>query len=306
MTRLFSPLAARFRIGEVPVELSTTSRRLLRQYTATYQQWRVDDNAESESLASDSFIRVSVLPEPFRPWRRRRYEVRINDQVLFRPARFQELLPYIEWAITWDVPRALPQFLQLHAATLERNGQGVIFPGASGNGKSTLTAGLIAHGWQYLCDEFALIHSDTLQLHAYPRAICAKESAYPVLQKIGIDAKRTAAPLSGPKGSVCLLNPEHIRKGSSGSICPVRFVIFPKYTAGAMPALIPISRPEAVSMLHTVCFNLLKCRRLGLDVLTEVVREARCYRLISGDLSKTCQLVDALVAGRQNVLAEAS
>lgn len=297
----------RFRIGAVPIEFSTSSRRLLNQYASLYGRFLSSEDELSSTVAStphESWIRVHVEKEPFRPWRRRRYEVRVNNQTLFRPTYFRELLSHIEWAITWDVPRALPQFLQLHAATLERDGQGVIFPGASGNGKSTLAVGLVTHGWNYLCDEFALIHCESLDVHPYPRAICVKESAFPVLHDLGIREISNRDCHAGPKGKIRLLNPEEIRVGAVGGVCPVRFIIFPKYSANASPAIVPLSRPEAVSMLHAVCFNLLKCQRLGLDVLTEVVRGARCYRLISGDIRQTCKLVNQVVSQGDGLLAQ--
>ena len=74
-------------------------------------------------------------------------------------------------------------------------------------------------------------------------------------------------------------------------------MIFPKYTQGAEPTLVPISRADAAFALHRVCFNLFKCRAVGLDVLAAMVRGASCYRLISGEIQRTCDVVQRLVAG---------
>jgi hypothetical protein len=59
--------------------------------------------------------------------------------------------------------------------------------------------------------------------------------------------------------------------------------------------LVPISRAEAAFALHRVCFNLFGCDRLGLDVLAAMVRGASCYRLTSGELQQTCDLLQRLV-----------
>lgn len=300
----------RLRIGVAPVELHCTSARVLAAYADLYAPWCVDPcrlrSIDDSSATPETAIRVTVDRQPIRPWRRSRFRVWIGDRLLFQPAGLRELLPYIEWAITWDVPRVLPQYLQLHAASVERNGAGVVLAGVSGSGKSTLAAGLIAGGWRYLCDEFALIHADSLELHPYPRAICIKEPAFAVLQHLRIRDDAMHHGLAGPKGAVRLVRPERIRPDAVGGPCPIRYFIFPTYRPGATPALVPLPRPDAVALLHTVCFNLLKCRRLGLDVLTEAVREAVCYRLVAGEIHATCHLLERLVAGQPAALARAS
>ena len=168
-----------FQIGAVPVTLRTTCGRVARDYSNLYKRFRVDRH-ESPSVL------VEVTRNRVRPFHRRRYEVRIGGDILFQPDSVSELLPYVEWAITWDVPRVLPGLLQLHAATLERDGMGLMLAGESGSGKSTLSVGLLTHGWRYLCDEFAMIDANTLMAHPYPRAICIKQSGYETLAKFGV------------------------------------------------------------------------------------------------------------------------
>ena len=65
--------------------------------------------------------------------------------------------------------------------------------------------------------------------------------------------------------------------------------------AGAKPRLIPISQAEAALALHHVCYNLSTCRRLGVDVLTGMIRGAQSYRLIGGEIQATCNLLQQLV-----------
>ena len=137
-----------FRIGVVGVSLTTPMTGLLEQYTSLYRGFQIDG-------PDVRAIRVQVAPTRFSPWHRRRYVVSVNDRVQFEPARLEEVLPYVDWAVNWEVPRVMPEYLQLHASSMEVDGLGVIFPGESASGKATLTAGLLARGWRYLCDEFA-------------------------------------------------------------------------------------------------------------------------------------------------------
>ncbi|MFQ5494597.1 MAG: hypothetical protein ACE5EX_04375 [Phycisphaerae bacterium] len=291
-----------YRIGVVHIGLRTSDRGVRRRYRRLYGAYETGEPSPRE-------LRVEVhraggpparppagrRPGWRRPGKRRRYEIRVNGPVFYEPGRRDEVLPYLDWAVNWELPRAMPEFLQLHASSLAVEGRGVIFPGHSGSGKSTLTAGLLTRGWHYLCDEFALIHTDTLMLHPYPRAICLTEPSIPVARSLGV-------PLGSPRGllrrgtaRVALLNPLAVRADAVGTPCGVRAVIFPQYRAGASPSIVPISRAQAAFALHRVCFNLLGCRRPSLDVMAAMIRGASCYRLTCGPIKATCDLVQQAV-----------
>ncbi len=279
-----------FQIGVVGVSIATAIRALRHDYSTLYREYATPGT-------NDRAIQVRVCPKTFVPWRRRRCDIRVNDRLQFEPARSDELLPYVEWAINWEIPNAFPQYLQLHASSMAVGGAGVVFPGDSGSGKSTLTAGLLTRGWSYLCDEFALIHSDTLELHPYPRAICVKQPSFPVMESIGLSLFGRPCYSKGFKGFVRFVNPTDVRADAIGGVCPIRHVIFPRYTAGAQPVLIGMRRAEAAFELHRVCFNLFGCERLGLDVIAEMIRGAECFRLIAGEIRRTCDAVQELVEG---------
>ncbi len=298
MTQCYSPLPSRtFQMGVVRATLATDLRALLADYAALYHHAVVPEPGTAASM-----IRVEVHPRAARWWRPRGWDVTVNGRLQFTPTRAAEVLPYVEWAINWEVPRVLPQFLHLHAASLAVGGRGVILPGLSGSGKSTLTAGLLTRGWHYLCDEFAVIHSDTLRLAPYPRAICIKQPSHPVVEALGLQFFRRRYFIKGAKGNVGFIDPTSVRPDAVGGECPVDFIIFPRYCADAKPELVPMHRAEAAFALHEVCFNLFGCRRPGLDVLTRLVRGAQCYRLVAGELNRTCDLLESLLDrdSRQN------
>lgn len=243
-------------------------------------------------------ICVDVRKSPPSLKRRRRYEISIGGYPYFSPQHEEEVVPYVEWAINWEIPRLLSEYVQLHSAAMEYKGRGVIFPGSSGSGKSTLTAGLLAGGWRYLCDEFALIHELTLHVHPFPRAICIKRPSFPVVNALGIKPSRDRPYTKGAKGKVRLLSPADVRPDAVGQACPVRYIIFPKYESGARPELVPMSRAQAAFALHRVCINLLRRPGSGLVSLTSLVRGARCFRLVAGDISSTCSMLTQLVEER--------
>jgi hypothetical protein len=66
------------------------------------------------------------------------------------------------------------RLLLVHAGAVEWNGIGIVIPGRSRSGKSTLTAALIGAGARYLSDELAPIDSDGL-VHPYPRQLSLRD-----------------------------------------------------------------------------------------------------------------------------------
>jgi hypothetical protein len=212
----------------------------------------------------------------------------------------------VEWAVNWEIPKVFPEYLQLHASSLQMDGVGVILPGTSGSGKSTLTAGLLARGASYLCDEFALIHAGTLQLHPFPKAICIKKPSYAALESVGLKLHENQHYYKKTKGYVGFVNPVGVHARWMGRPCSIRYVIFPRYVEGAEPQLNPMSRAEAAFALHEVCFNLLGCTAVGLDVIVNMIRAAECYQLVSGEIRSTCALLERLVRSGKGISAQAT
>lgn len=283
-----SRIDRRFRIGVVSTCLQTALRRVLRDYTALYRAFECHTPDENE-------IHLAVTRLPFSLRHRPRYLVTVNQRLQFEPGRIAEVLPYVEWAANWEIPRVMPRFLQLHASALELDGQGVIFPGHSGSGKSTLTLGLLTRGWRYLCDEFALIDAQSHRVHPYPRAVCIKEAAFGLARTLGYEVDALRHHVKGFKGRVTFINPLKRFPSALGRACPIRHVIFPRYVPGALPTLIPMHRAEAALELHRVCFNLFGCQALGIDVLGGLIRGAGAHRLITGEIGATADLLTALV-----------
>ncbi|MCH8830719.1 MAG: hypothetical protein IID45_14170, partial [Planctomycetes bacterium] len=152
------PFRARlqFRIGNICVSLRSDVDDAVDDFIALYEDYR---QAHSPG---DRVIEMEVRTAGRRPWRRRRFAIWGDGERIFQNRRRDEILPYLEWGINRRIMCTRLEYVQVHAASLVRHGKGVIIAGDSGRGKSTLAAGLLARGWKYCCDEFALIDPDTL------------------------------------------------------------------------------------------------------------------------------------------------
>ena len=71
----------------------------------------------------------------------------------------------------------------LHSGAVAWRGKGIIFPGHSHAGKSTLTAALVEAGATYYSDEYAIHDKDAL-LHPFPRPIALRQRDAPEFQEI--------------------------------------------------------------------------------------------------------------------------
>ena len=205
-----------------------------------------------------------------------------------------EVLPHLEWYVNWQIICARHEYVQLHASSLELDGQAIVLPGDPGSGKTTLAAGLLARGWSYLCDEFALIDPSTREVHPYPRALCIKEASFGVVEGLGLFLRRKTPYQKASKGRVAFLSPLDFDAQAVGRPSPVRWVVFPKYVRGATPFLQPITRSEAAHDLAKQCFNIRACQERAMSSLAAVTRGADCYRLVAGDINATCDLVESL------------
>lgn len=72
-------------------------------------------------------------------------------------------------------------FGAIHAAAVGRGGHSILLPGASGSGKSTAAAALVAAGFQLLGDDTVVLAGDGLAARAVPFAICLKRGAWKLL-----------------------------------------------------------------------------------------------------------------------------
>ena len=188
-----------------------------------------------------------------------------------------------------------PRHLLLHAASLARSNAGVIFTGESGAGKSTLAAALVARGWSYGCDEFAMIDPNTLSLQAFPKALCIKAGSFDIIKQLNLRLSKDRYYVKAFKGCVGYISPSEIGGLTIATPNPVRFIFFPQYTGRPQPNLYSLPRTKALFMLaeNTLNRRLLKDRTI--PILQDVVHGARCFKLECGDINATCDAIESLV-----------
>lgn len=227
---------------------------------------------------------------------RRLYRVLADGQEVGGWRRANGVFPLLEWGINLRVMASWPEYLQLHAASLAYRGVGVIFAGDSGCGKSTLSTILLARGWKYLCDEFALVNRQTYCLHPFPKAVCIKQGSYDIVRALGLPIARRRDYIKEYKGRVSYIDPRDIGVWATDPTpVPVRYVVFPRYRPGQRPHLQPVCRSHATMRLLRSCFNRQDFPDAALGMLTAVVGRSECFQLDSGPPEETGRLLEGLI-----------
>lgn len=239
---------------------------------------------------------VSVeRPRSLRRWLRPQVEFGIDGATPFAPLPGDQGFPMLEWGLNWCVSNHCHQYLIVHAAVLERGGHAVVLPAPPGSGKSTLCAGLAFRGWRLLSDELAVIEPAGGLMMPLPRPISLKNAS--------IDALRHFAPRAviGPpvhetlKGSVAHVQPpaEGVQRGEEPA--HPRWVVLPRYEAGAEPLLQPLSKGQALMQLVDNAFNYHLHGRTAFCLLADLVDRCDAYRFSYSRLEDAVATFDRLL-----------
>lgn len=208
-----------------------------------------------------------------------RYSLLYPEAPLITSDHVSDILEHLFWHVNSEAIRRTGDFLLVHAgAVVTPSGSGILLPGDSGAGKTTLVAGLLRAGFGYLSDEAGAIDPVTGRLYPYPKALTLKKHPADLFPGL---------PLNGQGGlvrGVWHVRADDIRPGATVGPSDVRFIVAPRYQVGASTELIPLGRAEGVAELARSTLNLSTYRSRALPLLARVVRGADCYRLVSGDV----------------------
>lgn len=199
------------------------------------------------------------------------------------------VLDHLFWHINAEAARRTGDFLLFHAGAVSRNGSGVVLPGASGTGKTTLVAGLVVAGYDYLSDEAAAIDPVSGMLYPYPKALTLKSDLlfdlYPHLEP-----NRVEGPLNGQYH----LPIDLVRPGAKGDPCPISHFIFAKRVSSGEVNWRVITPGEAAIALGGNAMNLTIYGARALPVVRDVVRRAVCVEMNYSDLRDAVQAAETV------------
>lgn len=225
-------------------------------------------------------------PSPLRRWFRPQVNFAFDGKRPFKPLPIDQAFAMFEWGLNWVIANHAHQFAIVHAATVEKDGRGFIFPGAPGSGKSTLCAALVCRGWRLLSDEMAMISLKDGLLWPIPRPISLKNASIEIIRKFGDKVVMGDVVADTAKGNVAHMRPP--RASVQSVMLPARpfAVVFPTYHAHATTDYAKISKGSTLMRLAENCFNYPVLGAAGFNCLANAVEQSHCHTLSYSDLDE--------------------
>jgi hypothetical protein len=188
----------------------------------------------------------------------------------------------------------------VHAAGLARGERGVLLPGDTGAGKSTLTVTLIRAGWDYLSDDALLLRAGPTGVEAL--AVPDEFHLDPALGERFPELAGLAEREPYSAGRRRAFRPEEVYARSPVPACMPSVLLFPQISPGGTRAE-AMAPSQALTALIRVSALVLLDERVAashLDALRRLVSQCRCYRLYHGpdalaDPERVSRLVEQLL-----------
>jgi HprK-related kinase A len=261
-----------FRIGHFNVRLVSPVVEIANHLQNLYGAY--------ELLNNDEFVDFHVqLSSPSKLIRYFRPQINFffDGYAPFKPLPYDQASALFEWGLNWCIASNSNQYLIIHAAVVERNGQAFIFPGTPGSGKSTLCAALVCHGWRLLSDEMTLLSTSDGLIYPVPRPISLKNESIDVIKKLSPQLVFGQIVNDTAKGTVGHLRPPELSIQSGTKPAQPAKLIFPKYKPGSGTELTSVSKGSAMLRAAGDCFNYNVLGTQGFESLGALIDQCDCY-----------------------------
>jgi len=199
-----------------------------------------------------------------------------------------ELSDILLEAVTSSLIENLDSGVALHAASVGWGNNAVVIAGPSGCGKSSLTACLIAAGFDFLTDELTLLQSSEAIL-GFPRPLLAKRGAEDLIKHITRGGGRNAVPTA----SNVLISWDRHDASAQTTRTPA-LIVFPRYVPGASFELTRVTAARAVLKLVESNLNGRNFADHGLGRLTEFARKVPAITFTYGHYNQLHRVADLL------------
>ncbi|MEI6334420.1 MAG: HprK-related kinase A [Methylococcaceae bacterium] len=280
----------RLKIGGFTVCLSSSVAAVAEHVLVLYGAYEVVNNE-----AFIDFYTSLTAPSKVRRYFRAQVNFSFDGHVPFKPLPYKQASALFEWGLNWCIANHSHQYLVIHAAVVERNGQAFILPGSPGSGKSTLCAALVCSGWRLLSDEMTLVSIANGLVYPVPRPISLKNKSLEVIRKFSPDVVMGAVINNTAKGAIGHVRPpdESVELGEMPAK-PAK-LIFPKYWVNAKTELTPLGKGRALLKLAENCFNYNILGVQGFDSVGDLIDTSDCYDFKYSCLEEAVELFTELV-----------
>lgn len=183
--------------------------------------------------------------------------------------------------------------LMLHAAAALWNNEGVLLPGTTRSGKSTLTAWLCSQGFDYMTDELSFIPQDTKEIYAFTRPLNLKKDVRPLFREL-IAATRQSESLLRTF-NIDLFSPRGLTAGGVINHAPLHRIIFPQFQSDASFNLQKLSKAHSSLALMRCLVNARNLPEHGLPEIIRISQTIPAYAMIYGSFEQIEQAFEGIL-----------
>jgi len=284
---------ARYLVLGVPIAVGADNAEAIERVDETYAGFRQDIDAPepvftAELIELDKAASPDVTPA-----------VLVRDSHGYRQewpgaqAALIDLLDRIVHGVLAELHKR--DIYAIHAGATVYRGGALVVAGRSGQGKTTLTLGLLQRGLGLLSDEFAVIDPATQQIVPYRRSVHIRPGTPELIPELRFLSERPQHRLGG--GIEWSLTPTALAQAFPGCLAlpaPLRYVLLLDGIPhpGSMPAIAPM--PAALATMELLRGTWAASRDFsgGLVRLSRLMNGVVCARLRAGALGPT---LDAII-----------
>lgn len=168
-----------------------------------------------------------------------------------------------------------------HASTVCNDKEAIMIIGDSGNGKSTLSAVLMAHGIDVLADDFTPLLAENAEVYRFPSGISVKEGAFSMLKPLFQDFDEFPVYRSTSKPVHIKYIPPISRFGEGISHVPCHKIVFVNYDAEAASEMKAVATDQILPTL--IPESWLSPLASNAKIFLDWLKDVQCYELNYSD-----------------------
>lgn len=213
-----------------------------------------------------------------------KFSLLVNGHQWLHPLAKQELVPQLIMLLRRALKLSSNTWSAIHSGIADISDKRVIFPGASGVGKSTLLAALMSNGEKIYSDEQVLMSSQGITT-AMSLVVGVKEGSWPIIPQ----AKNLNV-YSRFDGKVV----KFLTAFGNCETKAIDLIVFPQYKKDEAQ-LESMNSFSAVQQLFLSGFEFCQSYSLeSFEALLRIIESTPCYRLIYDDLNDACEAIRTL------------
>ncbi len=182
--------------------------------------------------------------------------------------------------------------MTLHASGVVQNGEAILFSAAAGSGKSTISAILKAHGFEYLSDDFIAADGNG-KVYPFPASISVKEGASKRLSEFYPELKEKDVELAFTGKKVKYI-PVHNQKEIDAAPFPVKALVFINFNSNKKFDFEEVEKREAIQLLLRETW--VKPEAENVSLFFDWIENTQFYRLTYSKTGEALEAVEKIFA----------